>query len=390
MKTVIKFFGLGALAIALSCGIADVNAMYGKMRGGMSYTAAQTGDAAAQQKVAEAQALAIKINTLKPRALNNLPSGMTPDEFIYELLNWPDNVVDASHNAKIANDLRLAILAIDNLNNQPKRLTFRKLTEKLSLGYDLLSEAKVSDQKITKETVTEVLREFVDIDTLAATLLDNLNHEIVAVETIDRDPIEKFRRKIGIIEGYINQFTGLNARAQAINLPAIVGAKRAAVHQAALQHYHTHGKGRADPLDVRLTEPTNRTMAVTADSIGAKRLMTAAIVAHVTSLAQQLQLLQDFNQLNDDAFVEVWTHLAEVALSVAAFTKNAETPYETFLATGLLKLGARRDITIQDRLFNALPANAKRPTGAPGVTDPALDAEYLIPNPRNVDWSVDR
>jgi hypothetical protein len=118
--------------------------------------------------------------------------------------------------------------------------------------------------------------------------------------------------------------------------------------------------------------------------------MTSAIVAHVTSLTQQLQLLQDFHQLNDDTFVEVWTHLAEVALTVAASSKGAETPYETFLATGLLQLGAKRDMVVQDRLFDALPADAKHPTRAPGVTDRALDNEHLIPSPRDVDWRVDR
>jgi hypothetical protein len=398
MKMITKFTKLCAAVAVLGLFMTDISAMYGKMSGGISYTAAQTGNVAAQQKVAEAHALAVKINTLRPGALNNLPSGMTADEFIYELLNWPANVKDVSHNVRISDSLRTAIMAIDALNTQEKRITFSKLAGKLSVGRNLLFKAKISDQKITKEAVTAVLIELAAIDKLAAERLHKLRKGIAAVEIeailLPReerpDPVEKFRRKIAVIERYIPQFSELYARVKAINLPAIIEEKHLAVHQADVHNSQTTGVDRADPLDVRLIEPGSRTMAATVRGIDAKRLLTEAIVAQLASLADQLRLLDEFHQLNDTAFADVWVHLADVAITVAATSEGAETPYDTFLATGLLKLAAKRDRNLQDRLFAALPDDVKQPTGAPGITDPALDNEYLIPDPRVVDWSVDR
>ncbi|GHU14108.1 hypothetical protein FACS189449_10330 [Alphaproteobacteria bacterium] len=118
--------------------------------------------------------------------------------------------------------------------------------------------------------------------------------------------------------------------------------------------------------------------------------MTSALSGRIISLGQQLQMLADFLKISDDKFVEVWTKLARLALSVAAFSENSRTPLDTFLTTGLLRLAARRDIEIQKRLFNSLPNTVKQPSGAPGITDPALDAEYLIPNPEVTDRSLNR
>jgi hypothetical protein len=386
-----KFVGLGALAVALSCGIADVDAMYGKMSGGIGYTTAQAGDAAARQKVADAQALAAKITALKLRALNNLPNGMTPDEFIYELLNWPDDVIDASHNAKISEALMTEIMEINALNSQVKRSKFQELESRLVRGCNLLSETKIIDQQITKKTVTEVLKEFVDIDISAAELLEALNRDIIEEERIDhRDPIEKFKRKIDVINGYIGRFDALNIKAQGIDLTIIAGTKRTSAHQTALNHYSNYGGNRADPLDVRLIEPTSKTETAIKNSIAAKRVMTASLYAYISFFVQQLRLLQNFNQLNDDTFVEVWTSLGKLAINVAGMSRGTTTPYDTFSATGLLQFAAKRDKNIQKRLFDALPIGAKQPSTPSGVTNPASDAEYLIPNPEIVDWSAER
>jgi hypothetical protein len=108
----------------------------------------------------------------------------------------------------------------------------------------------------------------------------------------------------------------------------------------------------------------------------------------VAQLEAQLQALVDWRAADDDVFVEVWTHLAEVVLTVAASSKGAETAYDTFLATGLLQFAARRDITYQERLFNALPDMAKY--YALYAEDSESMAGFVIPNPREVDWSVDR
>ncbi|MDR3131710.1 MAG: hypothetical protein LBU02_01255 [Rickettsiales bacterium] len=108
----------------------------------------------------------------------------------------------------------------------------------------------------------------------------------------------------------------------------------------------------------------------------------------VVKLEAQLQASLDWRAADDDVFAEVWKQLAEVALTVAALTKNAETPLDTFLCAGLLQFAARRDILYQERLFNALPDEVKY--YALYAENPELMAEFVIPNPREVDWSVDR
>ncbi|GHU14115.1 hypothetical protein FACS189449_10350 [Alphaproteobacteria bacterium] len=149
MKTVTVPANLKILAAILCFFASNVNAVkYGKMNGdgSISYTQAQTGDAAARKKVADAQALASKINVLRPKAFNILPAGMDRNEFIYELLNWAEKVIDISHSAKISESLRASVMRIDALNDDKKRDSFNELNDKLVLGRKLLSEAKISDQ----------------------------------------------------------------------------------------------------------------------------------------------------------------------------------------------------------------------------------------------------
>ncbi|GHT92849.1 hypothetical protein FACS1894122_07210 [Alphaproteobacteria bacterium] len=127
-------------------------------------------------------------------------------------------------------------------------------------------------------------------------------------------------------------------------------------------------------------------------TILAVSLCSSAIAMQVQQSLEEADNKQNVNLsshslTDDDAFVGVWKELAEVAISVAAFTRHASTPRSVFYSTGLLQFAARKDIAFQQRLYEALPPIAKRYELY--AEDPELMARFVIPDPRIVPWNKD-
>ncbi|MDR3131709.1 MAG: hypothetical protein LBU02_01250 [Rickettsiales bacterium] len=246
----------GILAVALCCVTVDVIAIYGKINGGISYIAAQNGNATAKQKIAEAKALANKISLLKPSAFNNLPNGMSPEEFIYELLNWPANT-SSNQSIKITEDIRKNIMSIEQLNNRENRVKFNEVIDKLVLGCSFLSEAKIIDQRITKKAVSEVLEQLSQLDNKAKKLLDQLRADVIN---------GSISGKIG---NYAGQFQQIYEKSS-VDFDAILSQKYAEV-----------------PGSVRLAEPNSRTHVAAKESITSKRAVLNALLDYIKSLADR-------------------------------------------------------------------------------------------------------
>jgi hypothetical protein len=358
------------------------------MSGGTSYTAAQadTTNDEARQKVAETQALKNKLIVIDAAIFNKLPVGMTQDEFIYELLNAPEDQIDDKRNIKISQALKNQILALETPLDEDGEVCYEEATTRIARGFNLLAEAKISDQRASKEAVADVLERFIDLDNSAADLLTNMQEEVVTAQnaTDGRDEIAKFTAKISVIENYIDQFQELYDRSP-IDFGAILGQKRADVHAEVLAHYAAHGDGtrRGMPKDVRIAEPTSRLHTKTVESIASKRTILQALVAHVTSIVEQMQILARYQALTDEQLIVVWGRLGATAKRFASLTSSS-TPRRIFKAAGLFRLACLRDGAFQQRLFDALPADVKLP--GPGIHSDK-DAETLIPNPMGGAWT---
>jgi hypothetical protein len=401
MRTINKFLGLGALAIALSCGVADVNAMvrYGKMSNGMGYTEAlqQNGNAAAQQKVANAQALAARILQIDRAIFNELPVGMTQEEFVYELLNWPDDVTDRSHNAQISEGTRAKLMAFDPVNGltDEAKYLWRELKARVTVGKKVLLSAKVSDSRSTKAAVSDVLNAFIQLDTDAATSLGNMQQELLAItarhnrHNAREDQIARLKAKIAVIQRYLPQFQVFRNQAAAIDYDQILDQKRLATHNAALQHHHNNGIGRAAPDNVRLADQQSRITVRTRGSIASKRLMLQALQAYITSIVNDLELLSIYNDNIDEAFADLWMDLADITILYAALGNNLETPRTLFASSGLFYIACLRDINVRKRLYALLVKKYGDKVTTNNPNNPDLEARrYKIPDPVVEDWTT--
>ncbi|GHT92846.1 hypothetical protein FACS1894122_07200 [Alphaproteobacteria bacterium] len=250
------------IATALCYASADVSAMYGKMSGCMSYDVAKTPSAGAEanKKAAEAEALAIKVCALNKASFNNLPTGMTPEEFIYELLNWPSDQGDA----KIPEDLMSSVLAIDALNSSTKRECFNELVDKLVAGRRLISKAQLIDHRTTEAAVSDALDKFVKLDKDATDLLGTLKND---VETAGHNDITKIAARIDAIMTQLQQLYERSG----VDFDGILKKKR----EGAKQVYN---------------DPANKVIVATKESIASKREALNALVAAMKSLAEQLQI----------------------------------------------------------------------------------------------------
>jgi hypothetical protein len=113
--------------------------------------------------------------------------------------------------------------------------------------------------------------------------------------------------------------------------------------------------------------------------------MLQVLFTHVTGMVDQLTMLDDYNRLNDEQFVQMWNELGDIMAKYAGLDDDMETPRSLFASSKLLRFANRRDMAMKTRLYNALD------TAYPDVTrgagkNPALDARYVIPNPAVENW----
>jgi hypoxanthine phosphoribosyltransferase len=385
----IRFLGLCGLVAVLSCSTADVNATtYGKMNHGIGYTEAQAGDDAARAKAAEARALATKINQLSSALFNALPVEMSREDFVYELLNWPDDVIDGSHNAKISEEMRIALMGLALNDGRDEAVDLRgELRKRVILGKKVLLANKVSDSRATKEAVADVLDRFMQLDDRAVVLLRNMGRDIIHQENAadGKDPIAKFTAKIAVIQEYIPQFRTLYEESQ-IDFDTILTQKRQETHQSAIQHHAQHGIRRAAPDDVVLSSPQNRISVSARGSIASKRAMLQVLLTHVTSTAEQLTILDEYNRLNDEQFIQMWNRLGRIMKDYSELDEDIDTPRMLFSRSKLLRFACRRDMTMRTRLYNELDRAYPRVTRGAGK-DADLDARSVVPNPAVEDWA---
>jgi hypothetical protein len=405
MKTRTGFASLCALLITLGYAATNLDAMtYGKMSGGMSYTIASNAkdNHEALIKVQQAKDLAAKINDIEPSTFNNLPIGLTKDEFIYELLNYPEDVLDDTQNAKIYDSLRNRVLALDSHapRTRANLITIRDITDRCAIGVKVLSDTKIVDQRLNKKIATDIFNKFTELDTKVAKALNEMREKIVAVgnkaaiekkvygditkEEKVNDEITKFKAKIKVIEEYIPKFKEIYDGSD-INFANIYEGKQKEVLTSTQKHYMS-GVGRNIPSALIKISEQDPLGKAAANSIVQRRVMLEAILNQMRSFAEQLTMLDGFHKINDEKLIEVWQELGSIARSLASHVGHGYTPQYIFHMTGLFELATLRDIDFQRKLFQSLPENVKQPTGAPGVTTHELDTRYLIPSPEDRAW----
>jgi hypothetical protein len=402
MKTLTGFASLCALLITLGYAATNLDAMtYGKINKGTGYddAVAATTNAEAQIKVQQAKDLAIKIDLIDKACFNSLPTGMKREEFIYELLNWPDDVADSGHNAKISERDRQGLMAI-TVGVKPSDAEIslvRRLKARLIVGKKLLLAAKVNDSRTTKAAVVDVLDKFAVLDKKTIELLQNMEKKLEEEEqktlkpgdkniTGKSDPIAIFSAKIEIIKSYASKFEEIFNEIKKIDYAAIRKEKQQATITLAKDHFRKHGIERADPDDVVLANPKNKITESIDNSIKSKSAVLTALSNHVNAMVKQLTILDQYHKITDEKFISLWMEMGETMCLYSALTDNVETPRTLFASSKLFEFACLRDEQVRRKLYQQL--NEKYPNATKGAGMIAeLDKRFVIPDPASEDWN---